>query len=294
MQLLLIRTAKLLKLPQELSRRREAMQRLSQIATAGAIATLSSLAIATTASAQNTAPVEVNFKTLGAGQTVEGLGTVHELLNITSSTGNAKVLLPGASSGTYGATEYDDNTNKPNSGLRNGGIDEVLGGFADFDKAHIFEFSFAEGTTVDAFSLRMLDYGDYNPGGATEHNIFLTALNSAGEQVDRFELSYESDKRVNPCGFYTCKDVYGNVGLGDATWASAGDPGLATLSVFGSGIARVLLTYENNGSRDGMASDPNIGFDTLAFNVEPEDVPEPTAVLGLLAVSGAGILARRR
>ncbi|MEM6254925.1 MAG: PEP-CTERM sorting domain-containing protein [Cyanobacteria bacterium P01_D01_bin.156] len=230
------------------------------------------------------ARINADFTTLNSGASIEGLGTVHELLNITSSTGGGKAIFAESGVSAYGASSSQTNAN---SKVKNGGINE-LGGFADLNgRKHVFDFSFAEDVSVEEFSLRMLDYGDYNKGRATDHSILLTAFNSNGDVVDEFDLSYESSNATNPNGFYK------NGGKGDALMASEGDPGLATLSVFGEDITLVQLRYDNNGSRANIAGDPNIGFDSLTFETtETEDVPEPTALVGLLAIGALGLSRR--
>ncbi|MGF1523426.1 MAG: PEP-CTERM sorting domain-containing protein [Leptolyngbyaceae cyanobacterium] len=233
------------------------------------------------------ASIKADFSSLNPGNSIEGLGTVHELLNISSSTGGGKAIFAESQSAVaYGASSSQT---QANSSVKNGGINE-LGGFADLTgRKHVFDFSFAEGVSVEEFSLRMLDYGDYNKGHATEHSILLTAFNSNGDTVDEFNLSYESSNAANPDGFYR------NGGRGDALMASEGDPGLATLSVFGEGITQIQLRYENNGSRANIAGDPNIGFDSLTFKTtESEDVPEPTGIVGILAVGALGLGGSRR
>lgn len=249
-----------------------------------------------TASTVQAGTFQADFSQLGSGQSVEGLGAVHELLNISSSTGGGQAIVEGGGAGAYGASSSQT---KANSNIRNGGIGE-LGGFADLGgREHKFEFSFAEGTAVNAFSLRMLDYGDYNKARAANHSIFLTAFNSQGEIVDRDVLSYQSSRATNPLGFYQKDRTTGEMGRGDALMAEAGDAGLKTFAVSGEDIVRVVLGYEHDGrSRaSDIASDPNIGFDSLTFETADDtaDVPEPASLLGLLAVGvlGAGTLRKR-
>jgi len=248
---------------------------------------LSVLGMSLLAPTAQAAKINADFSGLTSGSSVEGLGTVHELLNISSSTGGAKAIFAGTGAGAYGASS---DPVKANSNIRNGGIG-ALGGFADLDgkREHVFDFTFAEGVSVENFSLRMLDYGDFNKSRATNHSILLTALNSQKEVVDEFVFSYESSKALNPIGLYK------GGGRGDALMASEGDPGLLTLSVSGADITAVQLKYQNNGNRANIAGDPNIGFDTLTFETaETEDVPEPMLLLGLVTVGALGLSRTRQ
>lgn len=253
-----------------------------------------------TASAAQAGTFHADFSHLNAGQSVEGLGTVHELLDISAlGGGEAKAIFAnnGAAS-AYGASSSID---VANSDVRNGGLNE-LGGFADLGaRKHQFEFSFAEGTNVSNFSLQMFDYGDFNKSKATNHSIFLTAFNSQGEEVDRYEFSYESSTATNPLGFYQ-KDDQGSIGRGDAVaYQNAANeglvtPGLVTFSVSGNDIAKVILGYAHDGNGDRTAAaDPNIGFGTLTFEtVDAEQVPEPVSVIGLLALGALGLGSARK
>ncbi|MBK7896494.1 MAG: hypothetical protein IPJ90_16790 [Anaerolineaceae bacterium] len=108
-----------------------------------------------------------NFAQLPVGTSVEGLGTIHPDLNI-STTGNAIVVAEGQTPRAYGAPNGDNS-------ISNGGVDVLLNGFYDDTQRHQYSFSFAPGVTVDYFSLNMLDYGDFNPVMATNHSGSLVA-----------------------------------------------------------------------------------------------------------------------
>ncbi|NEO83090.1 MAG: PEP-CTERM sorting domain-containing protein [Spirulina sp. SIO3F2] len=242
--------------------------------------------------------VRTDFTHLNNGDSVEGLGTVHELLNInTLGGGEAKAIFEGAAGkGAYGASSSQTS---PNSNVRNGGIG-ALGGFADLGKRnHTFEFTFADDTTVSDFSLRMLDYGDYNKKKVVDHNIILTAFNANNEVVDAFKFSYNSSAQSNPLGFYKA-DANGVFGRGDALIAADGDAGNLLLSVGGAGITRVVLGYENykqNGTEIDVAADPNIGFGAMTFTTESRHdaaTPEPFSMIGSGLALGAGALLKKR
>ena len=200
----------------------------------------------------------VDFSSLSPGDSIEGLGTVHPLLSITSSQGSAVALFEGVSPSSYGAPngEYS---------MRNGNISSD-GGFGDIspNRLHDFVFTFTPGISINDFSLRMLDYGDLNPGGATQHTVALIALNGNGNTVDQFELNYTSDSASNPTS-----GSAGNLYLtGDAMTASFGEPGNYLFSVSGQDITEVKLLYSHNGMRVGP-SDPNIAFDSLNITFVP-------------------------
>jgi hypothetical protein len=217
-------------------------------------------------------PQEVcaDFSSLGAGASVEGLGTVLPGLNITTPTGGAVVLLAGGSSPdvTYGA---------PNSAcgktpILNGCMDEdasdgAAGGFGDvaakdFVQAHRYTFGFTD--AVDEFSLRMLDYSDYNPPKGDQFSAVITAYDGSNTQVAQQVLKFGTAAQTNPrtsdFGDLLC-------GAGDACDASPGvEPGNYTWRVVGDGIKRVELTFDGPvDSGKKLAFDPNVGFDNLCF-----------------------------
>ena len=221
--------------------------------------------------------VPIDFSSLSPGDSVEGAGTVHPLLEITSTNGAGVALFPGVLPRTYGAP--NGSGSMPNGGISPGG------GFGDINSArrHDFEFTFASGITVDAFSIRMVDYGDFNKAHATSHSVTLEALNALGVIVDSDVLSYTSTAATNPRS--------GSAGdlflTGDAVNALPGEPGLFTFSLSGLGISKVRILYAHNGPdrAPGAPSDPNIAFDTL--EIDFRSVPEPGSLallLGGLAV----------
>lgn len=226
--------------------------------------------------------VLIDFSTLSPGDSVEGLGTVHPLLNISSSQGSGVALFENLLPNTYTA-DNSSSTPVPNGNLSAGG------GFGDIgaDRLHDFVFTFAPGTTVTEFSLHMLDYGDLNPGGATQHTVILEAINRIGNIIDQSILSFTSDSAINPRSG-SAGDLFFT---GDAMTAAAGEPGNFLFSVSGAHIAMVRLLYIHNGELAG-ASDPNIAFDTLNVNFVP--VPGAVWLFGSGLLGLAGIARRRR
>lgn len=193
--------------------------------------------------------VTADFSGIAAGASIEGMGVVAPGLNIDAS-GTAVKIQEGVQPAVYGAGV--GNT------VWNGGIG--AGGFSDWTtqqavQPHLYTFTFASGTSVSNFSLRMLDFGDLNPTAATSSYASMTAYNANGFVVAKQELKY------TVTGFYSSPE-YGNLIItGDALRAAPGDPGNWTWDVSGSGITKVVLGF-------GVGFDPNIGFDTLSFTTE--------------------------
>jgi hypothetical protein len=209
---------------------------------------LSNLALSSSARAE--VQVEIDFESLQQDTSVEGLGTVHALLDIDAG-GNGIVLGEGMLPSTYGGgLENWPNGCLGNPGGYTYGEDSQYGqGFADLDKWHDYLFSFAAGTTVSQFSITMLDFGDYNPTNSEYHEVRLAAYDADGYLVDEDVLAYESTSQLNPP-----EHRYS----GDACFAQPGDLGNYTFEVTGSGIAWVVLEIT-------AGIDPNIAFDDIAF-----------------------------
>jgi len=126
----------------------------------------------------------VDFSSLAPGASVEGLGAINPVLSISTSSGNAVSIVSGTNPSAYGA---------PNDTLvQNNGIGD-LAGFFDTSRIHDYVFTFAPDTTVKYFSVTMLDFGDFNSIGATEHNVSLVALNADNEIVATDSLFFTSD-----------------------------------------------------------------------------------------------------
>ncbi|AUX45927.1 uncharacterized protein SOCE26_074290 [Sorangium cellulosum] len=215
--------------------------------------------------------VLVDFQSLTAGQSVEGLGAVSRYLNISTSTGQAEVIASGSADVAYSAPS--EASSVENGCLGNpGGYSvsdrSIFGkGFSDIGKQHNYTFRFAPGMLVSQFSLLMLDFGDYNPSQAAYHEVDLTAYDILGNVVDQDTLSYASATDAIPR-----TSTYGDLYLtGDACTAEPGQPGNFKFDVQGSGIARVVLSIP-----EGM--DPNIGFDNLTFT--PDCLPPPPPPCG--------------
>jgi hypothetical protein len=217
--------------------------------------------------------VRVDFGDVDLGTSVEGLGVVHGYLNIDARSGTAVKIAEKQLPRMYGSGNQgcDNHTTKMgNGGLASGG------GFSDqaarqAKEPHWYRFTFAPGVTVSAFSLHMLDFGDFNPSWSKDHYTAMIAYDANGNEVARQELAYQSDGKGSPrssdYGDLMCK-------TGDAIYAAQGDPGNWTWRVEGTGIARVELVFDKEfdpdtgDGYDGDGFDPYIGFDSLAFTIE--------------------------
>ncbi len=210
-------------------------------------------------------PSCTDFSELVPGTNIEGLGTVLPDLNI-STTGYAVALGEGILPRAYNAP------NENSQRIINGGIDQFLGGFSDINKTHEYTFSFAPGISVDYFTIQMLDYGDYNPTLATEHQATLIAYDANNNQVATDELNFTSDGTILPRS--------GSAGdlwfTGDAISATPGQPGNYAFTVAGSGITRVELQFSSNLGEG--ATDPNFALSVLCFSPEEEPPIPPNTV----------------
>jgi hypothetical protein len=210
-----------------------------------------------------------DFSILTEGASVEGLGTVSLYLDIHTPMGGAVKIVENGTLTAYGspnlACYVDPATPVPI--VDNGGIADG-GGFSDMEAvdpesgnpfAHEYTFSF-EDVTISSFTLRMLDFGDWNPSTATHHKVEMIAY-AESSPVSSQVLEYDTlaDNTPNE----SSSPDYGNLqcNTGDAS-AESSYPGNWTWNVSGEGITQVTLTFP-----DGY--DPFIGFDSLCFVVEP-------------------------
>ncbi len=230
-----------------------------------------------------------DFSQFGAGESIEGMGTVHELLDIDAIYGEAVAIFEGGAKAEgeagWGVKENDTWSYQSNTGTRiNGGT--YLGGFSEVgtsknSRNNSFRFTFKDGFVASDFSLLMLDYGDYNAFGAGEHNVYLTAF-SGDEEVSQSVLSGNG------------KENQGDATAG--TDSSATRFGRTNLSVQGEGITHVELTFDfmKGDNLNEKSFDPFLGFDSLSFTAAEADVPEPASALAVLAVGAVGTAALKR
>jgi hypothetical protein len=196
---------------------------------------------------------------LTAGTSVEGLGTVHPYLNISTSDGSSIVITEGAIWAYSAPNEFNlmwsGCIGNPGGGVPVAGYGK---GFADNKRRHDYVFTFAPGTTVEEFSITMLDFGDDNPANQKYHEVALTAYNATDNVVDKDVLSYNSSTETNP----RTSDFADLWYAGDACTARVDppnkDPGVWTFKVTGANILKVKFEIVS-----GM--DPYIGFDNISF-----------------------------
>lgn len=206
--------------------------------------------VTNTPSACQPTVVDPDFSPIPVGSSVEGLGVVDPRLNI-DAIGTAIHVMEGAAPAVYASTVNG-------APLFNAGM-VASGGFSDLTTkasfgAHQYTFTFAPGVTISNFTLRMLDFGDFNPTGSASHLVSMTAYNASNVAVSDQQLSYTTVGTISP--------VYGDLLIsGDAISSTPGQPGHWTWNVSGTGIVRVNLEF-------GAGYDPNIGLDILGFTVE--------------------------
>jgi hypothetical protein len=223
----------------------------------------------------------VDFEGLTTGINIEGLGVAHTDLNINALYGAATVIETGSTSPqVYGArncptidgvgcpaggTSYfhPNNCLENSSGVK---VDNYLNpgetakGFAAVissggEVQQDMDFTFGPDVSVCEFSVRMFDFGDYNPTHATSHIVTMSGYDASNALIDSDALSFTSDNGTNPHTSNLFTDLWYS---GDACTANLGDPGYREFKVEGAGITRVALTIDEG-------SDPKVGFDSIRF-----------------------------
>jgi len=197
--------------------------------------------------------------TILPGNSIEGADVLYDGLTVTSSSGQGVAYSEGSEPIMFTAPNEG---NVVAQGCTNAGY-AFADSAATASRAHDFEFLFTDGNTVPTFSVRMLDYGDYNPAGATEHSASLVAYNAAGVEIDRDTLSYSSTPDSLPRdGNGAPGDLYYS---GDACSAAPGQPGNYTFTVTAENIVKVALEFSHNGDPSYKVSDPGIAFADICF-----------------------------
>lgn len=210
---------------------------------------------------------------LAPGTVIEGLGTVHPLLDIESS-GNVKVVAEGVAPIAYRASNADRIING-NLGADNG--------FTDVWQQHDYTFTFAPDAEIGYFSLRMMDYGDWNPVFAKSHKVMMTAYDTDNNIVDEQVLAFTSSGALLPR-----MSSRGDLNFtGDASTAREGEPGNYVFAVQNDqmNIARVELRFDNN-TVPGKSSDPLFALKDLCFGAPP---PPPVCADFSAMVPGASV-----
>jgi hypothetical protein len=200
------------------------------------------------------AVVTADFSQVATGASVEGMGTVASGLNIDAK-GTAVRITTLVAPVLYAGR--DDNKVNINNGRLFNGV-----GFSDYvtktaQTAHRYTFTFAEGTTLSDFSVRMVDFGDFNPQLSKTHLASITAYNAADTAIAVQKLNYTTPAVDTP----RSSSIYGDLWINGDASAPSGKPGNWTWNVSGTGIVKVVLSF-------GAGYDPNIAFDGLTFTVE--------------------------
>lgn len=210
----------------------------------------------------------LDFSAFDPGDSVEGPGAVIPTLAVESTSGvsgaEAVAQTEGEKPAGYGAP--NGAASVPNGCLGDGFTDLAT---KDAKAPHAYAFTTVDDVTLSELSLRMLDFGDYNPSKNTHHYAAMVAYDGDGNEVDRHELEYYTTAAVNPTTAWTtaARDTVAYTDLqtqGDACDAAAGEPGNWTWSVSGDGIARIELRF-------GDGHDPNIAFTDLCITAEGEE-----------------------
>lgn len=214
-----------------------------------------------------------DFSPFAPGDSIEGADTVLPGLTIDSPNGGGTAIFDGESPAVYGAPNGDGS-------VVNGGIG-ATGGFADPNGAHDFTFTFD--SAIAAFELRVLDFGDFNPGRATVHEFGVRGLDADGNAIASDSRSFTSDGSVNP----RSSSVGNLYRTGDAVTAAPGEVGNTILALSAPGVRSVELFYGDAGQ---APTDPNIGFADLRYT--PMPLPA-SVVLTLIGLGALAVGARR-
>ena len=198
-----------------------------------------------------------DFNKVPLGSSVEGLGAAAPDLNI-KARNQAVHIASGKGPLIY--------VSGPNGSIRNGGIDPTLDGFGDYtthvnELAPLYTFTFAPGITVSDFTLRMTDFGDFNPhpvnvNNNLHHVVTLQGYDASGNPIAGVTQVLQFDS--SPTSIYSSTQ-FGNLLLsGDALTNPPVPPGNYTWHVKGKAIAKLVLTFSVN-------YDPNVGFTALGL-----------------------------
>lgn len=210
----------------------------------------------------------LTFEGETTGASIEGMGTIHPMMDIQSTPAGAVVIETFADPKAYGAPTPVNRSNaclEDENGVRID-YDEFMnngttakgfgypqtGNYQDWS----YDFMFDAGYMPASFAIRIFDVGDFNPTLATEHSVTLTAYDALDNPIDEEELFYTTPAVGNPTSSVPFGDLLN--ASGDACTATFGEPGYFELMVgSATGIARVELTAEGQ--------DPKVGFDSITL-----------------------------
>jgi len=204
---------------------------------------------------------------LSPGDSVEGLGTLHPLLDIDLSDSETNLVL--IQEGDSLNKAYDATTTSSNdtpNGCLNGDYGMGCVGLKPVVNDTIV-FSFADGVTVDYFSFTMLDYGDWTHSGSQAKSISISCSDSGGWGSATL-ISFPSG---NPKNYDACHSS----GYGIITYVSNSP-----------GTLKVKIEFHNGVDR-------GVGFDDICFHVESTEVSldiKPTSCPNPVNLKSKGVL----
>ncbi len=137
------------------------------------------------------------------------------------------------------------------------------GGLIDRTRVHDYSFTFAPEIIVTTFSVRVVDWGDYNPAHATEWGVQLVGTGTGVGPADGLVFSTTANGTLPS-------------GIANASSAPDGQPGNRRYAVTGSELTGAELNFSQNGSSSYTASqagavsgatsaDPHIGLSELCL-----------------------------
>ena len=201
------------------------------------------------------------------GESVEGGGKVHPLLNIylSGSDNDLVIIEEGATNPPYA---YDANVGGGTNNRKNGCLIGQYGIGCINEKPNVddtISFEFLGGVTVDFFSITILDYGDWIHVGIAPIKLEITPYDSEGNQIDCVISTFDiRNSKYDACG---------------------GTEGRKTYQFINPGIAKVQIKF-----KEGV--DRGVGFDEICFIIEPIEVPldiKPTSCPNPLNTKSKGV-----
>jgi len=225
----------------------------------------------------------IDFEDLGNlanGDCVEGLGTVHDLLDISDAIIGENLILiqegtvPKAyTGGVAGINECLDPINEDGHGF---GID-----VDDDTETENLKFTFDPDISVTSFSIRLVDYGDNFPylwNFDSTHTVRLVAYNRVNEPTPEYpdppripldidELTFTSTglgETITTLNGVDITDVSLST-AGDACFANTGEPGQWMFSVSAEEIVCVELQFINDSYDFPVSTDSDVAFDDICF-----------------------------
>ena len=186
------------------------------------------------------------------GTVVEDL-LLFDLIRVSTSSGNAQLVEFNGSIFGWVGNSTGDNFSGPDA-------------FAIQDQSfeHAYTFTFADDIVVTDFSVRVYDYGDYNPARASQWGLLLSSPDTGDTDGINFTTN-----------------TNGTLGLvGDSFQAIPGQPGNRRYVISGLNLQEVNLNFSQNGNSSyspsrhnftidpANSADPYLGLDELCITYE--------------------------